>query len=246
MATWIAEGVVFSIFVYQLKKRHRLLGGFPFLTRLKGLYTKRIFILGIPVAMLNTFFAVINLFMGRTATTHGGHLGLMTLTAGGQLEAIAWNTSQGFSTALSTFVAQNFAAGQKNRLKGAYHTTLLMTSVFGFLCTILFVFFGNEIFSLIIPEKEAYEAGGIFLRIDGYSMIFMMIEITIQGLFYGTGRTIPPAIISITFNSVRVPLAIILSSMLGVEGVWWAISITSMAKGIVSFIWFRTLQKRIF
>lgn len=245
MATWIAESVVFCTFVYQLKKRHKLLGGFPFLTRLKGVYTKRIFILGIPVALLNTFFAVINLFMGRTASTQGGHLGLMTLTAGGQIEAIAWNTSQGFSTALSTFVAQNFAAGKKDRLRGAYHTTLLMTSVFGLFCTILFVFFGTEVFSWIIPEREAYLAGGIFLRIDGYSMLFMMIEITIQGLFYGTGRTIPPAIISITFNTLRIPLAILLSSIgLGVEGVWWAISISSIAKGIVSFIWLRTLQKK--
>lgn len=51
--------------------------------------------------------------MGRTASTQRGHIGLTTLTTGGQLEAIAWNTSQGFSTALSTFVAQNYAAGKK-------------------------------------------------------------------------------------------------------------------------------------
>ncbi len=74
----------------------------------------------------------------------------------------------------------------------------------------------------------------------------MMLEITMQGLFYGTGRTVPPAIISITFNSLRIPMAIVLSAMgLGIVGVWWAISISSMLKGIVSFIWFRALQKKI-
>lgn len=245
-ATWLSEAAVCAIFVYQLKKRTPLFGGFTFFTRLKGIYAKRVIQLGLPVAMLNTFFAVINILMARTASTYGGHIGLMTLTAGGQIEAIAWNTSQGFSTALSAFVAQNYAAGRKERVLGAYHTTLKMTTVFGIFCTILFVFFGSEVFSLIVPEQSAYEAGGIFLRIDGYSMLFMMLEITMQGLFYGTGRTIPPAIISITFNTLRIPIAIALSAMgLGIAGVWWAISISSMLKGITAFIWFRILQKRI-
>ncbi len=245
-ATWISQGTVMLLFIYQLKYRNRLLGDFSFFTRLQKRYSKHIFKLGLPVALLNSLFAIINLLMGRTASTYGGHLGLMTLTAGGQIEAIAWNTSQGFSTALSAFVGQNYTAGKKDRIIGAYHTTLMMTSILGLFCTFLFVFYGSEVFSLIVPEREAYIAGGIFLRIDGYSMILMMLEITMQGLFYGTGRTIPPAIISITFNIIRIPLAIILSSTsLGITGVWWAISITSMLKGVVAFIWFRLLQKRI-
>lgn len=245
-ATWTAQLVVFLLFIYQLKVKSRLFGGFSFFTRLKSSHTARIISLGLPVALLNAFFAVINLLMGRTASTYGGHIGLMTLTAGGQIEAIAWNTSQGFSTGLSAFVAQNYAARESKRVQSAYHTTLKMTTFFGLLCTLLFVFFGGEVFSLIVPEKEAYEAGGIFLRIDGYSMIFMMLEITMQGLFYGTGRTIPPAIISITFNTLRIPLAIWLASTeLGITGVWWAMSISSIAKGIVAFLWFRVLQKKI-
>ena len=89
-------------------------------------------------------------------------------------------------------------------------------------------------------------AGGEYLQIDGYSMMFMMLEITMQGLFYGTGRTIPPAVISISFNTLRIPLAIFLGAAgLGVAGVWWAISISSILKGIVAFIWFRILEKRL-
>lgn len=245
-ATWTAEALVCLIFVWHLKKRTQLFGGFPFFTRLKKQYVWRILQIGTPVALLNTFFAVVNLFMARTASIYGGYIGVMTLTAGGQIEAIAWNTSQGFSTALSAFVAQNYAAGKKDRVLGAYHTTLLMTTLFGVFCTLLFVFFGNEVFSLIVPEQAAYESGGTFLRIDGYSMLFMMLEITTQGLFYGTGRTVPPAVISITFNTLRIPLAIGLCALgMGINGVWWAISLSSMLKGIVAFIWFRLLQKKV-
>lgn len=77
------------------------------------------------------------MFLGRTASEQGGHLGLMALTTGGQIEAITWNTSQGFATALSAFVAQNYAARQVARVLKAYHTTLWMTFIFGTFCTFI-------------------------------------------------------------------------------------------------------------
>ena len=245
IATWVSQATVLGLFIYRLKKRKEVLGGFAFFTKLESRFVKRIFKLGLPVAILNTLFSIINLFMARTASLYGGHIGLMTLTAGGQLEAIAWNTSQGFSTALSAFVAQNYAAGKNDRVLGAYATTLKMTAVFGTFCTLLFVFWGSELFSLIVPDPQAYKAGGVFLRIDGYSMLFMMLEITTQGL-YGTGRTIPPAVISIGFNTLRIPLAMLLASIgMEITGVWWAISLTSIAKGITSAAWFAVLKRRI-
>jgi Na+-driven multidrug efflux pump len=77
-------------------------------------------------------------------------------------------------------------------------------------------------------------------------MLFMMLEITTQGLFYGTGRTIPPAVISIGFNTLRIPLAMLLASIgMEITGVWWAISLTSIAKGITSAAWFAVLKRRI-
>ncbi len=245
-ATWLSQCMVILLFVYQLKARNKLWDDFHFFVPLKWKYTLKVVRIGIPVALLNSFFAVINMLMGRTASTYGGHYGLVALTTGGQIEAIAWNTSQGFSTALSAFTAQNYAARKRNRVEAAYRTTLMMTSIFGVFCTFLYVFYGNEIFSIVVPEREAYMAGGLFLRIDGYSIMFLMLEITMQGLFYGIGRTVPPAVTSIVFNTLRLPLAMLLGAIgLGIEGVWWAICISSILKGIVSFIWFRTLSKKI-
>lgn len=246
IATWISEITVVCIFIYQLRRRDELLGGFPFFTRFKKKYTYRIFRLGLPVAILNTLFAFVNMFLSRTASEQGGHIGLMAFTTGGQIEAITWNTSQGFSTALSTFIAQNYAAGQKERVKKAWHTTLLMTSVFGTICSLLFIFYGNEVFSIFVPEPDAYHVGGNFLRIDGYSQLFMMLEITMQGVFYGIGRTLPPAIISISCNYLRIPLALLLVQMgMEVEAIWWAVSGTTIAKGLFLTIWFISIKSRI-
>lgn len=245
IATWLAEATVCFLFIYQLKRKKILWEHFKFFTPLKKLYTRRILKIGLPVAALNTLFAFVNMFLGRTATAQGGHLGLMALTTGGQIEAITWNTSQGFSTALSAFVAQNYAARQISRVLKAYRTTLWMTFVFGSFCTFLFICYGNEIFSIFVPGKEAFETGGVFLRIDGYSQLFMMLEITIQGVFYGMGRTMPPAVISVTCNYLRIPLALLFVSWgWGLPGIWWSISITSIMKGIICLIWFMAIKKK--
>ena len=244
-ATWIAQACVFFFFVYQLKYKQILWEEFHFFGKLKRIYTTRIIKIGLPVACLNTLFAFVNMFLGRTASTVGGHIGLMAMTTSGQIEAITWNTSQGFSTALSAFVAQNYAARRINRVMKALKSTLLMTFVFGIVCTCLFIFYGNQIFSIFVPEREAYEAGGLALRIDGYSQLFMMLEITLQGVFYGIGRTVPPAIISISCNYLRIPMALLFVSFgWGLEGIWWTICLTSILKGIIILVWFLAIKKK--
>lgn len=244
-ATWIAQACVFTSFVYQLKFKQILWDSFCFFGKLKKPYTKRIIQIGFPVATLNTLFAFVNMFLGRTASTVGGHLGLMAMTTSGQIEAITWNTSQGFSTALSAFVAQNYAARKIERVMKALKSTLYMIFVFGIVCTFLFIFCGNNIFAIFVPEREAYEVGGLALRIDGYSQLFMMLEITLQGVFYGMGRTIPPAIISISCNYLRIPMALLFVSFgWGLSGIWWTICLTSILKGIIILVWFVAIKRK--
>ena len=46
-------------------------------------------------------------------------------------------------------------------------------------------------------------------------------------------------------NAARIPLAVFLSAtVLGLDGVWWSISISSIAKGIVVFTWFVVILRR--
>ena len=58
----------------------------------------------LPIVTLNSLFALITFVMGTITARAGGHIGVATINIGGQLEAITWNTSQGFGTALAAFV----------------------------------------------------------------------------------------------------------------------------------------------
>lgn len=244
-ATTFSQLVVLILFVWHLKKREGVFGNFPFLTTLKASYTKNIFKLGFPVAAMNVFFSLINMNLVRIASIHGGHLGVTSQTTGGQIEGLTWNTTEGFATALGSYVAQNYSANKIDRTKKAYAFTLKLLLSLGVILSAAFIFYGAEIFSIFIPEKEAYMAGGDYLLILGISQIFMMLELTTQGMFNGIGRTAPPAIISITFNAIRIPFAMFLASQMGVNGVWWAISITTIFKGTILTIWYQVVQKKI-
>ncbi len=73
----------------------------------------------------------------------------------------------------------------------------------------------------------------------------MTIEIATQGAFNGIGRTIPPSFVGILFNGLRIPASLILSSTsLGLNGIWWSISISSVFKGIVLVFWYIVVLKK--
>ncbi|WP_052115828.1 MATE family efflux transporter [Porphyromonas crevioricanis] len=251
-ATTISQFVVFWLSYYYIRHKAQLFGGFPLLVHLRWIYVREILRIGLPVAILNSLFVFVSIFLGRQASSAAihsglpGHIGVATLTTGGQLEGLTWNTSQGFATALSSIVAQNYAAGKPDRIFLAYKYTLMYTSIFGGLGTLLFVFWGSQFYSLIVPEPMAYQAGGVYLRIIGFSQLLMMCEIATQGLFYGCGRSMPPAIISIVGNYLRIPVAIYcINRGMGLEAIWWIISISSMFKGSVALFWMFILRKKL-
>jgi Na+-driven multidrug efflux pump len=116
-------------------------------------------------------------------------------------------------------------------------------SLVGIFATVLLIFGAEPLFKLFINEPEAIEVGVVYLQILGLSQLFMCIEITTAGAFNGLNRTLPPSFVGIFFTGLRVPGALILSSplLLGLEGVWWSISMTSVLKGLVLLAWFMVL-----
>ena len=94
------------------------------------------------------------------------------------------------------------------------------------------MFAGEPIFRIFTPEDFlAISQGKIYLWILGFSQFFMAMEIASAGGFNGLGRTHIPAITGIVLNGLRVPSAMILASTaLGMTGVWWSISVSSILK----------------
>lgn len=250
LATMFSEMLVFILFVCQIKRsygsQHRWSSFFQLslLVKLKKEYVLPILRLGVPIALMNAFFAVINFFIARIASEYGGHLGVMSQTTGSQIEGITFISSQGFAVALATFVAQNYAAGQLERTRRAYRYVLLTLLLLGVVITSIFIHWGEAIFSVFVSEPEAQIAGGEYLYIMAFCQLFMMLETTTLGMWNGYGKTMPPAITSVVFNFARIPLAMWLAPSIGITGVWVAITVSAILKGTVSAVWWRIKKIR--
>lgn len=198
-----------------------------------------------PTTVQNILFTSISMVLARIIAAWGD-TAIAVQKVGSQIESISWMTAEGFSAALGAFVAQNFGANNYKRVKNGYWTGMVVVLLWGAFCTLLLVVFPGPIFRIFIQEEEALEAGIGYLRILGYSQLFMCVEIATSGAFSGLGRTIPPSVEGIILTTMRIPLAIMLAKTpLALNGVWWSISISSILKGTVLFIWFILVLRRI-
>lgn len=152
-----------------------------------------------------------------------------------------------FSTALAAFTGQNYGAGNYERIRKGYRLTLGIAGSIGLGAGILFFVLNHEIFGLFVNEPEAIEAGGNYLKILALSQLFMVTESVTAGAFNGTGHTTPPALTGIIFTGARIPMAYFLTSFpqLGLTGIWWSITISSILKGSVLPLWFLHFQRKL-
>ncbi|MDR2920228.1 MAG: MATE family efflux transporter [Tannerella sp.] len=244
LATLSSQVSVFTLFVWKMKRPDGILDRFSYFVKLKKEYVLKIFKIGAPIALMNGFFAVINFSIARIASEYGGHLGVMSQATGSQIEGITFIASQGFSVALGTFVAQNYASGKPDRAKKAYRYILTTLLSFGIVITIAFLNWGEEIFGIFVPEPVAKAAGGEYLYVMAFCQVFMMLETATLGMWNGYGKTMPPAIISMVLNFARIPLALWLAPVMGIKGVWLSITISATLKGIVSAVYWRVAGQK--
>ena len=198
--------------------------------------------IGIPIGFQSGLFTIFSIILARIISKWGP-MPIAVQKVGAQIEAISWTTASGLSSALSAIVGQNFGAKKWGRIWRTYYISLGITSILGIITSLILIVWGGFLFSLFIQESESLPLGINYLRILGFSQLFMMVEIMTAGGFNGLGKTMFPAVISIFTTSLRIPLAIFLSSeaLLGLNGVWWSISSMSILCGIILVIGFMIL-----
>ena len=165
---------------------------------------------------------------------------IATQRVGGQIESITWNVADGFAAALNAFSAQNYGAGKIDRVKKGYYLSAAVIAAWGSLIGLLFFLFPNGIANIFFHEPEVILIAMGYLTIIALGEPFMCVEIVSSGAISGLGNTKLCSMISILFTGSRIPLAYVLSqTSLGLKGIWWALTITSICKGIVFVLAFR-------
>ena len=245
IATLASQTIVTFSFLWLMAGRRAPIKGFRTLLRPSLPHLKRILSLGAPVGAHSALFTLFAILIARVIA-HWGPVPIAVQKVGAQIEAISWMTASGFASALGAFVGQNLGAQKYARIVRGYLAAVAVMGAIGLAATLLLVHWAAPIFSLFMPQMDAMPTGTRYLEILGWSQLFMCLEITTGGAFNGLSKSLPPSLVGITFNAMRVPLAMALSSaaLWGLDGVWWSVSLTSIIKGIILVSWFMLVMVR--
>ena len=244
LATIIAQTVASVAFLIKATGKPELFSKLNIFSAPDTEHIARIAKLGFPAALQSGLFTSIAMVIARIIA-QWGPVPIAVQEIGSQIEAISWLTASGFQTAMSAFVGQNYGAGKWYRIRKGYRVGMTIMSAIGIVATLLLFSVPRQLFSIFVSEEETIRHGIVYLRILSLSQMFMCIEATSGGAFIGLGKTVPPSVVSITFNALRIPAALILSSTaLGLNGVWWSISMSSVCKGLALSAWFVIMLKR--
>ena len=247
IATVTAQAIVMSIMILgiMVQKKENVLKGIKLFAKLPREYVGGICKIGIPTAIQGMAYCAISMVLTRMVSGYGAEA-IATQRVGGQIESVSWNTADGFGAALNAFIAQNYGAGKNDRVRKGYKASLWTVGIWGVLISVIFICFPEPIAQIFFHEPKAIATAMGYLVIIGFSEAFMCVELTTVGALSGLGRTRLCSIISIAFTSARIPLAILLGGIMGLNGIWWALSSTSIVKGIIftsTFLWITRKRK---
>lgn len=248
IATVTAQALVFAVmFIAALraKPEANLLKGMKLFVRVPENCYRSICRIGVPTALQGSIYCFISMMLTRMVANFGPGA-VATLRVGGQIESVCWNTSDGFAAALNAFVGQNYGGGKPERIRKGYSLSFRILSAWGLLITALFILFPRPIASMFFHEPEVIETAIGYLMILGVGEAFMCIELMTVGALSGLGKTKLCSIISIVLTGSRIPIALLFTWLgFGLHGIWWAFSITSIAKGIAFYFTFQRISRRL-
>ncbi|HRC80935.1 MAG TPA: MATE family efflux transporter, partial [Sedimentibacter sp.] len=232
LATILAQFFVTIIFLYTGKKYDTIYSYAKIRKKPDLQIVKNIVMVGFPPCVQVGIHASISIIITRILSTFGP-VAIAVSNIGSQIESITWMTAEGFSSAISAFVGQNYGAGKIKRIKEGFIKGIQIVGGIGIFATILLIFGAEPLFTIFTPDDPlAIKEGIVYLRILGLSQFLMAIEIGTTGAFNGLGKTIYPTANGIILNLIRIPSALVLSkTALALSGVWWAITISSNLKG---------------
>ncbi|MFH1701533.1 MAG: MATE family efflux transporter [Candidatus Zixiibacteriota bacterium] len=200
---------------------------------------KAIIKIGSPPATAGMVFSVIYIFLNKIAAQFGT-ISIAALTVGNRMESLSYLICFGFSIAATTMVGQNLGAGKPYRAAKSAWMSVAICAGWTLFISILFLIFPDLLSRIFTSDEKVIAIAINYLRILALSQIFMAAEIVLEGAFAGAGNTVPPMVISIPGTVIRLPMAYYLcfETGLGIDGLWWTLTITTWIKALIMMYWF--------
>ena len=160
-----------------------------------------------------------------------------------KIDSFAYMPVQDFGNAFSVFVAQNYGAGQRQRIKKGIKQSVVSVIIFCMCISAVVCGFADTFMGIFVDNSsvDVINAGAVYLRIEGTFYIGIGILFMLYGYYRAINKPMMSVVLTVISLGTRVVLAYTLSgiSAIGVIGIWVAIPIgwfLADAAGIIYYI----------
>ncbi len=163
-----------------------------------------------------------------------------------KIDGFFYMPSQEFGNAFSIFVAQNYGARDVGRVRASLKQALMISGVFCMVASaFVWIFAGHLMRFFVDGEQEIIRIGVSYLRIEGAFYIGIGFLFLLYGLYRGILKPQMSIVLTVLSLGLRVALAYIMSSFMGVEGIWYSIPIGWAVADAVGLLYFVKIRDKI-
>ena len=177
-----------------------------------------------------------------------GTVVMAAFAAAVKIDTFAYLPVQDFGNAYSTFVAQNFGAGEQERIRRGTKTAFVMSGIFSLIISAAVFIFAAPLMRIFIAasETQVIAAGVHYLRIEGAFYIGIGFLFLLYGYYRAIKRAGMSVVLTVISLGARVLLAYALSSIssIGVTGIWAAIPIGWFLADITGLVYMKFLSSK--
>ena len=239
LATIFCESLgIFIRWIYLRKKNY--IPPFRDFFKIKIKFIKIFFKIGIPSTLTNIIWCIVFPLLTIIITRYGMDP-LAALNVSQRIEGIPYFVSLGFSVAMATLVGKYFGRGDIETLMEVVKSGIKWINIILIPVSLLFILIPEKLIMILNSDSTIVDYGSSYLRIIGIFEIFLGWELVFEGVFNGIGNSLPYMLIRIPLTLLRSPLAYLVAVTfgMGIPGVWWAVSVTTLAKGVLLYLAFK-------
>ncbi len=155
----------------------------------------RIIQIGLPAGIQSAVFAVANIVI-QTAINSLGTVVIAASSAAFNIEILAYDVLNSFSQACTTFVGQNYGAGNMKRCRRTLVLCLVEDAIASAVAIGLILFTGKFLLSIFNSDPQVIEIGYTRLVIIFSAYTFSMLYEVMSGYLRGFGISLVPALLT--------------------------------------------------
>ena len=165
-----------------------------------------------------------------------------------KIDSFAYMPVQDFGNAFSIFIAQNYGAGEKERIKKGIAAAFKISAVFSIAISAVVCLFAKPLMLIFIQphETEVLAVGMQYLRVEGAFYIGIGWLFLFYGLYRAVRKPGMSVVLTIISLGTRVVLAYTLSAVpsIGVLGIWASVPIGWFLADATGFLYYIRMRKR--